>query len=102
MAKDKDDESGSTAYKLLTVIAAAGGAFAARKFLRVVWKAASGKEPPTNPEHPEVTWPEAVSWAVLSGAVVGVARLFAQKKIAITWHRSTGELPPGLREKTTV
>lgn len=97
-----DDESGKTGYKLLTMIAAAAGAFAARKLLTTVWKAASGKEPPSNPEHPEVTWPEAISWAVLSGAIVGVARLAAQKKVAASWHRSTGVLPPGLREETTI
>jgi hypothetical protein len=96
MAKD---EGGKTGYKLLTLVAAASGAFAARKVLRLVWKAASGKEPPANPEHPEVTWPEAVSWAVLSGAVVGVARLAAQKKVASTWHRSTGSLPPTMADE---
>jgi hypothetical protein len=94
-----DDDSGKTGYKLLTLVAATFGAFAARKMLALVWKAASGKEPPANPEHPEVAWSEAVSWAVLSGAVVGVARLAAQKKVAASWHRSTGSLPPTLAEE---
>jgi Protein of unknown function (DUF4235) len=96
------DDSGKTGYRLQTMVAAAVGAFAARKLVAVVWRAASGKEPPANPEHPEVTWPEAISWAVLSGALVGVARLAAQKKVASSWHRSTGALPPGLREETTI
>ena len=94
----RDDDQGKTGYRLMTVVAAAAGAFAARKLLAVGWKIASGKEPPANPEHPAVTWPEAISWAVLSGAVVGVARLIAQKKVATSWHRSTGALPPGLKE----
>lgn len=97
-----DDDQGKTGYRLMTVVATAAGAFAARKVLAAIWKIASGKEPPANPEHPEVTWPEAISWAVLSGAAVGVARLIAQKKVAASWHRSTGVLPPGLKEEVHI
>ena len=95
---DKDSGSGGTAYKILALLASLLGAMVARKTVRFAWKAASGKEPPANPEHPEVTWPEAVGWAVVSGAVVGLARLVAQKKVAASWHRSTGSLPPGMEE----
>lgn len=98
----EDDRGTKPGYRLLTVIAAAAGTFAARKTLRLVWKAASGKEPPAKPEHPEVTWTEAVSWAVVSGAVMGAARLAAQKKVAQSWQRSTGVLPPGVREQTPI
>lgn len=98
----RDDEQGKAGYRLMTVVATAAGAFAARKLLALGWKAASGKEPPANPEHPEVTWSEAISWAVVSGAVVGLARLIAQKKVATSWHRSTGALPPGLKEEVTI
>ena len=98
MASDQTGQSGKTAYKLMALAASVLGALAARKSLTLLWKIAVGKEPPANPEHPEVTWPEAVGWAVVSGAVVGVARLAAQKKVATTWHRSTGSLPPGLED----
>jgi hypothetical protein len=94
----KDDEAGGTGYKLMALLASLFGAMLARKALTVAWKAASGKEPPANPEHPEVTWAEAMSWAVASGAVVGVARMVAQKRVAASWHRSTGSLPPGMQE----
>lgn len=93
------NDSGKTVYKLLALGASVLGAMAARKSLTFVWKALSGKEPPANPEHPEVTWGEAASWALVSGAAVGLARMVAQKRVASTWHRSTGSLPPGL-EKT--
>lgn len=88
------DDTGKVGYKALAAIAAVIGALVARKSLTLVWKAATGKEPPANPEHPTVTWPEAVSWAVVSGAVVGLARLAAQKKVAASWHRSSGSPPP--------
>jgi hypothetical protein len=94
----KDDQTGKGGYKVLALLASLLGAMVARKTLAFAWKSVSGKPPPANPEHPAVTWPEAASWAVVSGAVVGLARLAAQKKVAASWHRSTGSLPPGLEE----
>jgi hypothetical protein len=94
----EDDGSGSFGYKMMAMIASVVGAFVARRTLAVGWRTATGKQPPANPEHPEVTWAEAAAWAVVSGAVVGLARMVAQKKVASTWHRSTGQLPPGLEE----
>src|SRR5213080_3856650 len=96
---DRDTEGdGGIGYKAMAMLATVVGALLARKSLAFAWKTATGKAPPANPEHPEVTWPEAVSWAIVSGAVVGLARLAAQKKVAASWHRSTGSLPPGLEE----
>jgi hypothetical protein len=88
------DDDGKLGYKALAALAAVLGALVARRSLTMAWKMATGKEPPANPEHPTVTWPEAVTWAVVSGAVVGLARLAAQKKVAASWHRSTGAPPP--------
>ena len=96
--KGDEDDSGKFGYKVMAAIAALIGAFVARKSLALAWKTATGKEPPANPEHPAVTWPEAISWAVISGAVMGVARMIAQKKVASTWHRSTGSPPPGVEK----
>lgn len=93
-----DKQTGQTGYKILALVASLIGAFVARKALTLGWRLASGKEPPSNPEHPEVTWAEAASWAIVSGAVVGLARMIAQKRVAASWHKSTGTLPPGLEE----
>jgi hypothetical protein len=38
-----------------------------------------------------------VAWALLSGAVIGLARLFATRRAAIYYRRSTGELPQAMR-----
>jgi hypothetical protein len=97
-AMSGDEDSGKTGYKLMALVASIFGAMLARKALTLTWKTVSGKEPPANPEHPEVTWAEAMSWAIASGAVVGVARMVAQKRVAASWHRSTGSLPPGMEE----
>ena len=77
----------------MALVGSIAAAFLARKVLHLIWKSITGKEPPANPEHPEVTWPEAVSWAVASGAAIGLARLAAQKRVASRWHKATGQLP---------
>src|SRR5437764_12764234 len=93
-----DEGEGKLGYKVMAMIATLAGAFVARKTLAFVWRTTTGKEPPANPEHPAVTWPEAATWAVVSGAVAGLARLVAQKQVAASWHRSSGHLPPDLGE----
>ena len=64
------------------------------------WKMATGDDPPTIPEDPETSWSEAIAWAVLSGAVIGVARLVATRRAAHYYMRSTGELPKALQRTT--
>ena len=62
------------------------------------WQTATGKPPPANPEHPDTTWAEAVGWALLSGAVIGTARMLATRKAAEYYRHSTGHLPPKLEK----
>jgi hypothetical protein len=73
---------------------------AARKALTSGWQLSTGKPPPSNPEHPDTTWRQAVAWAVLSGAIVGTARMLAARKAAEYYRRSTGHLPPKMHEVT--
>jgi hypothetical protein len=79
-------------------VAAAVAAIAAKKAVEFAWEAATGREPPGNPEDPETTWQEALGWAVLSGTAIGVARLLAARSAARIWRNQTGALPPGIRE----
>lgn len=71
---------------------------AARKVVEAGWERTTGKNPPTNPESPDTTWGEAIGWALLSGAAVGLARLVATRKAAAYYRRRTGHLPHDLEE----
>jgi hypothetical protein len=71
---------------------------AARKVLTAAWRKGTGDDPPANPESPDTTWIEAVTWALASGAAIGVARMLAARKAAEYYRRSAGHLPPGLEE----
>lgn len=85
-------------WSLVGGVSAAGGGAVAKKLLHRTWKAVTGKEPPANPEHPSTTWAEAVAYALLSGALMGLARLLARRLAAGAWERRTGALPPGLED----
>lgn len=90
--------SGSNSWKMSGTLAAIAATIVVRKVLDVSWKTATGRTPPRNPESPDVDWPEAVAWALASGAAVGLARLLATRKVADYWRKSTGHLPAGLQE----
>ncbi len=83
-------------WKLIGTGSGVLAGMAAQRGLTVAWKAATGKEPPTIPEDPDTDWKDAVAWAVLSGVAIGLARLFATRRAALYYRRSTGELPGAL------
>ena len=86
----------SKMWSAFSLAATVGAATVARKGLSGGWKAAAGKEPPANPADPDVDVWEAVLWASVSGAIVGLARMAAGRRAANYYYKSTGHLPPGL------
>lgn len=94
-----DEDPGKLGHKVLSGLGAAATAAVAQKVLTSGWKKATGKEPPTDPANPDVRWREAAGWAAASAAVVALARLLAQRRVAATWRRASGTLPPGMESK---
>lgn len=90
----KSEEIG---WKLYGGLAAIGATIVARKLVQKTWTVSTGKAPPANPEDPDVGMLEAAGFAILSGSVVGIARMLAGRKAAERWRKSTGMLPPGVR-----
>ena len=100
MAKKDDDDATNDSSKVWSVMSLVVGLLAAsvtRKALNGSWKAATGKEPPANPADPDVELREAIMWAAVSGTAVAVARMFAGRRAAHYYKRSTGHLPPELQ-----
>jgi len=89
----------SVLWKLLGTGSAVLAAALADRALNLIWRGATGDQPPTVPEDPETNWGEALAWAALSGAVIGVARMLATRRAAAYYMRSTGELPKALRRE---
>jgi Protein of unknown function (DUF4235) len=89
---------GDLGWRVMAGAAALASGWAARRAITAGWKAAVGKEPPTNPESPEVHLGEAIGWAVVMGVGMEVARLLATRAAARHWQRGTGELPSVFRD----
>jgi Protein of unknown function (DUF4235) len=83
-------------WTAFSLVAGLGAAALTRKLLDQSWRAAAGKNPPENPADPDVGFGEAVVWSALTGALVALARMVAQRRAASYYARSTGHLPPGL------
>ena len=76
---------------------AIGATIATKPVVERLWKAATRREAPGNPVHRDVTWGEALAWALVTGALVGVIRLLAQRLAAAAWNKATGDYPKALR-----
>ena len=87
---------GSLAWKIIGTAGAVLAAAVAERGAKTAWVAVTGKEPPDTPEDPDIDWREAIGWAVLSGVLIGVARLAAQRAAANYYRRSSGNLPKAL------
>jgi ribonucleotide monophosphatase NagD (HAD superfamily) len=87
---------GDAVWKVLAMASGLVGARAAAKAINGTWHAATGGEPPKNPADPDVSWKEAIGFAILSGAIAGVARTIAQKQAADFYIKSAGKPPKAL------
>lgn len=100
-AKAKQKQSGKGAWKMMDRASTVAAALVARKITSVTWKAATGKQPPSNAKHPDVSNVEAVSWAILAGAGVELTKVLIRRATANYWVKSTGKLPPGVKPLKT-
>lgn len=87
----------SKVWTVFSLVSALGAAAVAKRGLNTGWRAATGKNPPANPADPDVDLWEAVTWAAVSGTLIGIARMLAARKAAGYYTKSTGHLPPDLR-----
>ena len=82
MADRKADRKVDIGTKVTSALVAMVAAFVARKVITFAWTKATGKEPPTHPEDPQVALGEALGWSVLTGVSVESARLLATRAAA--------------------
>ena len=87
-------------WRILSGLAVALAAIAARRALILGWKTTTRKEPPSHPKSPDTPWSEAIAWAVARGVLLGLARMLATRKAAEYYRRSTGHLPKGMEDTT--
>jgi len=91
-------KGGSLTWKVFATVSAAVAGIVTRKVLTAAYRKTVGRPPPANPEAPSTTWQEALGWATVSGAAMGLARMLATRKAAVVYQNATGHLPAGLEE----
>jgi hypothetical protein len=75
MAEDKPD----IAWRIVGGLVGLVTAWAARKLLGFAWVKATGKEPPVDPDSPEVSMGEAIGYAVVMGVGMSVAQIVVNR-----------------------
>ncbi|MGC1207511.1 MAG: DUF4235 domain-containing protein [Ornithinimicrobium sp.] len=91
---------GNLVWKIMASGAAVGASIVARKVTDGSWKFFRGDEAPKNPEDPDNGWGEAIAFALLSGAIVGLTRMLANRQAATIYKKSAGHLPKPLVKKS--
>lgn len=77
----------SFAAKAVAGIAGAAAAYGTRKLLIVAWTKTTGNKPPEKAEDTSIGLGQAVTWALLLGAGVAVARVLAVRLVATQTER---------------
>jgi hypothetical protein len=86
MMADKAVKKADFSTKVISALAAMIATFLARKAVTLAWTKAMGKEPPEHPEDPDVGLAEALTWSMLTGVIVGAAKLLATRAAARRTH----------------
>jgi hypothetical protein len=68
----------------------------AKRVVDATWRLGSGRRPPNDPSDPDVAVREALLFAVLTGAAVGIARLFVDRRLAAASRRREARKKPAL------
>ena len=76
-----DSRPNDVVVMVVTSVAALAAANVARRAARLTWRVVTGKQPPTDVRSPDTDWMVAVTWAVASGAAVGIARLLVEREV---------------------
>lgn len=77
-------------WSLATTAAAIGGGIMAKKVIEKAWALVTDG---TVPDNPKVNWGEAIAFALVSGAVVQLARVMVNHKSTQAYAKKKGRLP---------
>lgn len=71
---------------------------ATRRLLDLLWRQVRDEPPPDGTDAVGAPVVDALSWAIATGAGVGVARILAIKSAARVWEAAVHEPPPGVAD----
>lgn len=86
--------------KLATTGATLLASLVAKKATDGTWSFVTGKEVPDNPDDPDIDIKEAVLFALLSGALIALARMLANRQTTRALGKMQGKSPAAVAEDT--
>jgi Protein of unknown function (DUF4235) len=87
-ARGRDKQSGDGLSRALGATAAFAAGYGTRKLVTLAWKRITGKEPPSDPNDPQVSIGQALTWALVLGVSMETARLLAGRAATKKLRRS--------------
>jgi hypothetical protein len=63
----------------------------AKKAIAFGWKRVTGKEPPSDPQNPDVALAEALAWSILVGVGVEAVRLLATRAVTARMRNANAD-----------
>lgn len=84
-------------WKILVSVVGVAITVGLRRILASEWERRRGGAPPSNTADDDTTWKDALVFAVITGAAVGVARIATDRLTAEAWRRARGDYPPGIK-----
>lgn len=91
---------GNIFAKVLTAGAAVAASFVARKATDGTWSFVTGKEVPDNPDDPDLDIKDAIVFALLSGAIIAVARMLANREATRLVAKTQGRSREAVADET--
>ncbi|GGB25094.1 hypothetical protein GCM10011492_13870 [Flexivirga endophytica] len=82
------------AYKVLLTVSGIAAGKAAKKATTASWKTATGGTPPVDKHDPDYSAMQVAIFAVVSSAIAGGFRAYAQRKASDYYTKTAGHLPP--------
>lgn len=82
---------GSIVTKIVTAGVVLVATMVAKKATDGTWRFVTGKEAPNNPDDPDIDFKEAVIFTVLSGAVVAVLKMLANRETTRVLGKAQGK-----------
>ncbi len=82
------------AYKVLLTVSGIAAGKVAKKATTTTWKTATGGTPPVDKHDPNYSAAQVAIFAILSSAVAGGFRAYAQRKASDYYTRTAGHVPP--------
>ncbi len=76
------------AWTAVALIAAIGAAAASRHLLEAGWRTTTGTEPPSSLNREDPTLVQSLTWGIVTGAIVGVARVLSRRGTSALRQRS--------------